>query len=438
MADTRQIPVSDLLVDAENPRLPQPNVGQREAQRELARLQEKKLIALAEDIVKHGLNLADLPIVMPFDARRYVVLEGNRRLVALRALENPDLMVGALPPALMPKLKALSAAYQETPIEEINCLVVKDKDEADHWRDLRHSGEMEGAGIVRWGSDERARFLARGGAVEPHTQALDFLESQGLLTPETRRQVPAASFKRLFSTPEVRAKLGVDVRGKQFVRLASDKQVAKALMYVINDLISGSTKTKKIYHKDDRVKYANGLPSDVAVTPGAKGGRATAAKKAATKTTPKPAPPPQPPRQRDQLIPGDCALNVTELRHRLIESELRRLSMNDYPNAVSVLFRVFTELTADDYITRMSLPISIDKPLMQKLVAVATDLENRQKLTKQQARPVHRAAAKDSYLAPSVTQMNQWVHNPVGFPAPIDLRAYWDSLQPFFIAVWTP
>jgi hypothetical protein len=438
VAHTLEISVSDLLIDVENPRLPQPNVGQREAQRELARDQQRKLLVLAEDIVEYGLNLADLPIVMPFDERRYVVLEGNRRFVALKALENPDLMVGALTPALVNGLRKLGAEYQQNPIGAINCLVVKDREEARHMIELRHTGEREGAGVVRWGAEESSRFKARAGDLELHIQVLDFLEDQNLLTPERRREVPTASLKRLLSTPEVREKLGIDVRNKNLVLLANNKQVGKALMYVINDLISGGTKTKKIYLKDDRVKYANGLPADIVVTPSAKGGQHVAPAKKSTPPKPKPAPPPKPPRQRDQLIPGDCTLNVTEPRHRQIESELRRLSMNDYTNAVSVLFRVFTELTADYYITRRKLPISIDAQLMKKLVAVATDLENQQKLTKQQARPVHLAAAKNSFLAPSVTQMNQWVHNPVGFPAPIDLRAYWDSLQPFFIAIWTP
>ncbi|MDT7540860.1 MAG: hypothetical protein QOE33_764 [Acidobacteriota bacterium] len=437
MAHTLEISVSDLLIDVENPRLPQPNVGQREAQREFARHQQRKLLVLAEDIVRHGLNLADLPIVMPFDARRFVVLEGNRRFVALQALENPDLMVGAFTSTLLTALRKLSAEYQQNPIEAINCLVVKDREEARHMIELRHTGEREGAGIVRWGADESTRFKARAGDLEVHTQALDFLEDHNVLTPERRREVPTASLKRLLSTPEVREKLGVDVQDKKLVRLASDAQVAKALIYVVDRLVSGKTKTKEIYHKADRVKYANALPADIVATPTVKSGRATSAKKGA-QPKPKPAPPPKPLRQREQLIPGDCTLNVTELRHRQIESELRRLNLNDYTNAVSVLFRVFIELTADDYITRMKLTTTVDKSLMKKLVAVATDLESRQKLTKQQAIPVHRAAAKDSFLAPSITQMNQYVHNPLGFPAPIDLRAYWDSLQPFFIAIWTP
>jgi hypothetical protein len=276
MADTLPIAVADLLFDAENPRLSLPNIGQRDALRELAKLQQKKIQMLAAHIVKHGMNQAELPIVMPLedDLRRYVVLEGNRRLLALRALENPDSLVGAVAPSVLTALRKLSVSYQENPTESINCLVVKDRAAAEPWIELRHSGEMEGAGIVRWGSDEADRFRARGRKREPHTQALDFLESLGYLTPENRRKIKASSFQRLIETAEVREKLGIDIKNKDLVLLGNDKQVAKALMHIVNDLSSGNTAVRDIYHKKDRINYANNLPASIVVTPRKKNGTA--------------------------------------------------------------------------------------------------------------------------------------------------------------------
>jgi hypothetical protein len=189
MAERLPIAVAALQVDLKNWRLPKPQNGQREAEREIARHQTTKLVKLAEDLAKYGPNLAELPIVMP-SGTRYIVLEGNRRLVALRALETPQAFAGVLNAKLMSEMRSLSKRYLQNPIASIYCLVVKTREEADHWIELRHGGEKQGAGIVKWGADEKSRFLSRASLPELHTQALDFLVNRGDLTPEKRQTVP--------------------------------------------------------------------------------------------------------------------------------------------------------------------------------------------------------------------------------------------------------
>jgi hypothetical protein len=81
--------------------------------------------------------------------------------------------------------------------------------------------------------------------------------------------------------------------------------------------------------------------------------------------------------------------------------------------------------------------VTIDSKLSTKLLDIASDLVSRNQLTEQQARPVRIAAEKDKYLAASVSVMNEYVHSPWIFPSPGDLRAGWDNLQLFFIALWS-
>jgi len=438
MAEATSIALANLLIDLENPRLPQPNTGQREALRAIARQQDRRLLTLAKDILQNGLNPSELSIVMPFqeDGTRYVVIEGNRRIAALKALENPDVLSDAVKPAVLTAFRQLSKQYQNASIDAVPCVVVKDKDEARHWVELRHTSGNEGAGVIKWTSDDASRFRARNRIAEVHTQALDFLQDRGALTLDVRRKVPATSFKRLIGTPEVREKLGIEVVDGTLCLRASKSKVTKALMYVVDDLASGKTKVSDIYHKPQRLQYAKKLPAAVAVTPtlpigqgvpvGAKVPSAQARRAAAARLG----------RPRDKLIPAACVLNVTDARIHAIESELRGLSLDKYPNAVSVLLRVFIELSADAYIDRMKLPEK--KKLHEKLRDVTGDLLAHGKINQQQAKPVYRACAKDSWLAPSLDMMHNYIHNQHVFPAAGDLRAHWDSLQPFVIAMWSP
>ena len=138
------------------------------------------------------------------------------------------------------------------------------------------------------------------------------------------------------------------------------------------------------------------------------------------------------------LIPSDLALNITDERLRHISIELQRLSLANYPNAVSILIRVFIELSADIYIDRNSLTgVRERDKLVKKLASVTDDLVRRNKLTPKQAAPVKKACEEDSLLAPSIVLMHEYVHNPYMFPSDSDLRNTWDNLQPFVIAIWS-
>lgn len=449
MADLITVRPSDLLIDIENPRLPTPNSTQREAQRALASLLDRKLVALAKDIVSNGLNPADMPIITPEDDSngvvRYRVLEGNRRLTAIRALENPEWLDGIVDSKSLKEFKQLSAKYHESPLETITCLNVKDREAARHWIELRHTGENDGAGIVRWGSDEVDRFRARNGKADPVGKLLDFLEEKGKLSPELRRKLPVTNLKRLFSSPDFRDKVGVKFKKGEVFFLGTVDATCRALIHVIKDLTGTNPITvKDIYSSKDRSQYANSIPANVVVKPSTSGPSLLSTSeitkdvardgKSRTASTARLA------RPRDRLIPPNLALKIDVPRIKEICIELKKLSLESYPNSVAVMLRVFLELSIDHYGAREQLEfekLGQSGTLATRMKRSIEHLKAAKKLDKNQAAAAIGLTQEKLILAASVPTMNGYVHNKHLAPRPSDLRATWDNVQPFVLAIWS-
>ena len=368
------------------------------------------------------------------------MIEGNRRLTALRAMENPDLFDGAIRPGLLTVIRRLARTYQLAPIENVNCTLFSSREESRHWVRLRHTGEAGGAGTVKWRSDAVSRFSQGMGESPTETQALDFLERRGDITATERNTVPPTTLRRLLETPRFREKIGLGLQRRKLMLVAGEAPVAKALAWIVQGLISGAITEPKVSTVEDRIKFANDLPADIVVTPTTTGGGvdiATAGETAKPKR--KPTSKVVKPKPRNYLIPRDCVINTTDERLRRIEVELRRLDLEDFTNSVGVMLRVFIELSGDTYMARTGLQgVAERDTLAKKLSAITKDLQSQSKLSAKQATPVLKACVGDSLLAPSIKLMNEYVHNPYLFPSASDLRIAWDNLQPFIIAVWEP
>jgi len=95
-AELLEFPVEALNLNSHNPRFHTPTTSEKVALNAILNLSPAKLLNLARDIAQSGsLSPADLPIVV-IKQGQPVVLEGNRRVAALKLLRNPDLADDAL------------------------------------------------------------------------------------------------------------------------------------------------------------------------------------------------------------------------------------------------------------------------------------------------------------------------------------------------------
>ena len=279
----RQISTDKLFLDRRNPRFNSPASGQTNAIRTIATLNPTHLRSIAQDIADDGLNPTDLfTVIRAKKEDHYIVLDGNRRIAAIKVLEKPSIIKDAVPNAIFDAIKLKASEYAKNPIEDVTCILFDNRSEANPWISRRHAGQQNGIGPVTWKSDERSRFIELTTGVAPiDTQALNFLEDRRQITRDIRAKISPTALRRLLSTPEIRKAIGIDWKNKKLTFAATRSKAAEGLLYIANDLASGKTNVNHIRHKHQRLQYIQKMPADVLY-------------KAPAKPTPEPKTPPAP------------------------------------------------------------------------------------------------------------------------------------------------
>lgn len=183
------LPLSDLLLDPENPRLPpDPDDLDRTSQEEIALYMETayRLEEIAESIVARGFDSTEALWVVPTDGS-YTVVEGNRRLAALRFLTDPDLRRQLQKASRRELWDSLSERLKAN-AHDVSRLPVVTRDSREDFLD--HLGFRHVSGVLKWTAEAKARYLTT--LVErdklSYADAARRIGSNG---PAVRRQVEA-------------------------------------------------------------------------------------------------------------------------------------------------------------------------------------------------------------------------------------------------------
>ena len=376
------------------------------------------------------------------------VLEGNRRVLALKMLDTPSIVASVFAPGEQTKLNGLAARYAEEPIDPVKCVLFDAEKEAEHWIELRHTGMNEGAGLVEWDAVERDRFRARQGTRKPRGQVLDFVEKHGTLSAEARvsKVKVLSNVERLVNSPSVREKLGLDLVDGQIVSWYPTKEIAKGLSRMVDDLKTSKVKVNDIYYEPDRKAYVSRFRAPHKPDPTKKLKAPIALDDlSAGRATPTPLPAKAPARRkkaqpRASIVPSNCKINPTPPRINAIYNELDSLNVDQYPNACAVLLRVFLELSVDHYVLQngvMTEAVRANTALAKRMKEAVDELRRSGKVVEQVKKAVYKIANTQHVIAASTLTFNQYVHNQYVYPKPSELRTAWDELQPFLEALWS-
>jgi hypothetical protein len=456
------ITVADLRLDGENPRH-DPTMGEQKIVAALLADGGPKIAQLGADIAANGLSPID-PLMVIKDGSAYTVLEGNRRLTAVRLLTNPKLTID---PGYASQFSAL-AKKMVAPITEITCHVVATRAEAMHWQELRHGGEAKGRGVVPWDPAAKARFFPATRGQTADALLLDdalkaaYPVNAGMLADLKRvMKNNSSTLGRLLGDPDFRDRLGILLKPK-FGAHYSSADLELAFTRVMADL-AGTVTVSDLYTKKQREMYLASLaavlpdlakreahasplvtlhspppplpsPAPTALPPAAPTGAAPAPLPAPLPTAPGVTPVPLPgkatptPVGPRHLFEG-IRLSKFSVRVQNVLGEIQRLDVDAYPNANAVLMRVVINLAVVEVFEKntwsMTHPAAVpgkqpkEKSLAEMVRECLNHLDPSGK-DKKWSSVRHGLTEPNGMLATST--LNAWLHNPHFNPVPSYLR----------------
>jgi hypothetical protein len=441
--------IEQLLLDTDNPRIGSAT-SQHDALQKVLDDQEEKLFELAQSIVADGMSPIDRLLVLreKKKSNRFVALEGNRRVAALKVLANPAVLTGLnLKASLQKRLETLALDFDKRAIEPLDCFEAPSRDVGAPWVHLRHTGENEGRGVVNWSGHAAARF--RG--TDPGLQALEFVRAFGNLTDIQKAALennfPITTLDRLLSAPDVRKRIGVEVKERKLYSALPPEELMKPLRKIVLDLAQKTVRVGRLMKKEQQIDYVEGFAKVDKPNLSKRGSVRLIEEIREGEFTRKPK------RARDRrqpdlserkiLVPRGAKLNVADNKTAEIIKELRRLKVDEFPHAVAVLLRVFLELSIDHYIDENKIPNSFtdpkgnkrDKSLKNKIQEVVAHLVLAGESSKKELLGVERAVS-DPKSPLFIDLLHAYLHNRFVTPKARELLAAWNDSQRLFERIW--
>lgn len=382
--------VDDIQVNILNPRY----VPQESEIEEMSLIIEKgnSFLNLLKDIATYGMDPSENLLLTSDDEGMYIVEEGNRRLTAMKLLNNPNLVPAQVRnrDAVITKINKIRTDSNYKPITRIHSVILDDEEKLQHFIKLKHTGENGGAGRMRWDTESKIRF---DGSNIFRRYVLDLVKS--IVTDKTEG-LNITTMERILGDPDMRNLFSIKLDKTEPSIVFETPEGKELFIYVIQGIANGTYNVKNVHSKQDRLDFieylkgkdqqAEGKENTLVVLP-----KQTDPNQPATEnpTTPQqesvptdlPKPPdkktddpeqptipiPPRPRTRRQPEPKDRKYpfqgvnyngDVPGIKHALFELQ----SISDiykYSLAATVLFRTFIECTLQEYILVSGIPIQI-------------------------------------------------------------------------------
>ncbi|WP_406676400.1 ParB N-terminal domain-containing protein [Neomoorella carbonis] len=456
------VPVVELLLDIENPRIRHAH-DQKECLERLLR-RRKSFMNLIRDIAENGLSI-DPIVISRNEQGKWVVKDGNRRVGALQLLNEPERCPD---PILRQEIERLAKDHPENVIAYINCLA-SDKEEALlRYIDLKHTGANDGIGQESWSAFTKAIFNVTNGLPDQNKRAIQLLlwaEDQGIRIED---DFPITTLTRLLSQRTLEL-LGFMVEDDQLKLIIDIESARRMIERVINDLANEIIKVHDVFTPKQQIEYANRVRNEILPdgpvviitqneqynevndSPNTSPSPQSSANSENEKSQPskikskksisgtmsqRPRSPKKPSWERECIFPGKSpgfSIPKEYIKAHNIVTELRRLKVTQTPIAVSMLLRALIELSEKHYRELYGLP---EKDAFHKrIAAVAEHMASRGEITEEQKEVILRRTRDEKDIL-HITTLHKYVHSTDFHPSWQILNTLWDEISFFIERCW--
>lgn len=463
---TRKMSVASLHLDKKNPRLGRETSAS--APREIIQylFQHDKALDVADSIATRGF-FPNEPLLAVKEGDRLVVVEGNRRLAALKALREPGLLHGAVARQVERLARRLANPRE---ILTVPVTIAPNRRATDRQIAGRHVGTP----VLAWQAENRASFiLDKLGEGYTNDQLRDELGFTVTDIQNARQTRAIADMARSLDLPdEVKAKLDSPRAkvfttlervfdssvGREYLRVEPDpdhgirgttsmSEFLPAFTKLVEDVALGKQSSRSLNTGDNIREYFKSWPAadlpapkrDTFVPADIIKGRsvASSAKKSRVAQSPK-----KPQRLNRRVLPRDFKVRVNNPRLVDIRGELVKLDRGEFPNAGAVLLRVFLELAIVDYLRRTGAmdalvkrlggkgKLSYGTPTMKQMAPEIVRIA-KAKLSTPDAQKIAKALKYDASAPFSISELNSFIHH-TDIPSERDILQFWLRTESLF------
>ncbi|MFA5047873.1 MAG: ParB/Srx family N-terminal domain-containing protein [Patescibacteria group bacterium] len=442
----QKVALTNLFLDPENIRL---DIEVKSSQEALINdlFANENAMQVLESIAVNGFFPDEIPVVIKED-KKFIVIDGNRRVAALKALSRPEIV-----PSKETNIKTLLKS-SVIPIKNVEVVVAPDKNSVRHflaskhtqntrraWRPLRqayfYKAELDRGKSVQdlrndYPTVDIGKFLRM---INVHKIAKSIKYDSDQLTKKVHneRTFPVSTLERLYEDKHVRDFLGFDFNGDGDVQIKIGKnEFEKGFKRIVQDVVEKVVDSRALNNEKNRKEYlvnfsASDIPNKTKTSKVLTSKDFTEVLPALTK-------------KRTKLAPKDIlfALQSPGVRRMLIE--LQGIDHHKFPNAAHDLLRSFLECSLKVYFDQSGNKLKPAKGnyvyLNDALNAFKKEMDAIKNTELSQV--TQRIISDTTMQSYSAQFLNATNHNPSVFAVSNDVENAWDTMEKLFRYILNP